>query len=177
MRVMFAICLFVSAVSAAEPVVSGVPVGKRPGPYSFLVATGPQKGQQTCYICEQEKKPTVVVFCRTLNESLGTLMTELDADATAHGEKGFKVWLTQLTEKADLDTLSQWSKKQGLKSIPVGAFEDTDGPPAYKLHTDADVTVMVFVNEKVTLNRAFRAKELKAQSIKDIRKAVADIVK
>jgi hypothetical protein len=177
MRVVLIICLLMSAVSAAEPVVSGVPAGKRPGPYSFLVATGPQKGQQTCYICEQEKKPTVVVFCRSLSEPLGTLLTELDADATTHAEKGLKVWMTQLTEKADLDALSKWSKTQGLKSIPVGAFEDTDGPPAYKLHADADVTVLVFVNEKVTMNKAFRAKELTAEAVKEIRKAVADTVK
>ena len=51
---------------AADPCVSGVPVGKRPGPYSFLVATGPQRGQQTCYICEQHEgnKPAAVVFAR-----------------------------------------------------------------------------------------------------------------
>ncbi len=35
------------AVSKDAPVAlqSGTPVGKRPGPYSFLVATGPQRGQ------------------------------------------------------------------------------------------------------------------------------------
>lgn len=177
MRGVLALSLFLSSLNAADPVVSGVPVGKRPGPYGFLVATGPQKGQQTCYICEQEKKPTVVVFCRTLSDQLGTLMTELDADATTHAEKGLKVWMTQLTEKADLDSLSKWSRKQGLKSIPVGAFEDVDGPPAYKLHAEADVTVMVFVNEKVTLNMACRAKELTADGIRDVRKAVAEVVK
>ena len=46
-------------LAAADPCVSGVPVGGRPGPYSFLVATGPQRGQPTCYICEQDKKPTL----------------------------------------------------------------------------------------------------------------------
>ena len=177
MRGVLALSLFLSSLSAADPVLSGVPVGKRPGPYAFLVATGPQKGQQTCYICEQEKKPTVVVFFRTLSDQLGTLMTELDADATTHAEKGLKVWMTQLTEKADLGSLSKWSRKQGLKSIPVGAFEDVDGPPAYKLHAEADVTVMVFVNEKVTLNMACRAKELTADGIRDVRKAVAEVVK
>ena len=177
MRGLLLLFVLLGTVSAAEPVVSGVSVGKRPGPYSFLVATGPQKGQQTCYICEQEKKPTVVVFCRSLSDSLGGLMSEIDADATTHAEKGLKVWMTLLTEKADLDALSKWSKKQGLKSTPVGAFEDTDGPPAYKLHADADVTVMVFVKEKVTLNMAFRVKELKAEAINDIRKAVVDAVK
>jgi hypothetical protein len=177
MRAMLAVCLLMGAATAAEPVASGVPVGKRCGPYSFLVATGPQKGQQTCYICEQEKKPTVVVFCRSLSDQLGTLLADLDTDATTHAEKGLKVWMTQLSEKADLDGLSKWSKKLGLKSIPVGAYEDVDGPPAYKLHADADITVLVFVKEKVTFNCAYRAKELSADGIQEIRKAVAEIMK
>ena len=62
-------------LSAADPCVSGIPVGKRPGPYSFLVATGPQRGQQTCYICEQHEggKPAAVVFARSLSDPLGKL--------------------------------------------------------------------------------------------------------
>ena len=52
------------ALRAAPPPESGVPIGKRPGPYSFLVATGPQRGQLTCYVCEQHEanKPAVIVF-------------------------------------------------------------------------------------------------------------------
>ena len=80
---------------------SGVPVGKRPGPYSFLVATGPQRGQQTCYICEQHdgNKPAVVVFARTTSDSLGKLMTKLDAEGIANKDSGVKVWMTLLAPK------------------------------------------------------------------------------
>src|SRR5262245_23780628 len=152
-------------VSAADPCVSGVPVGKRPGPYSFLVATGPQRGQPTCYICEQGDKPTAVVFARTLSDPLGKLLAKLDAEAEARQDTGFKVWMTQLTRPADLDALAKWSQKQGLKGCAVGAFEDADGPPAYKLHPEADVTVMLFVKQKVVANFAFRAGELNDKQI------------
>src|SRR6476659_4233047 len=83
---------------ADEPCVSGVPVGKRPGPYSFLVATGPQRGQQTCYICEQHEggKPTAVVFARTLSDPLGKLMAKLEEAGAAKKDSGYKAWLTQL---------------------------------------------------------------------------------
>jgi hypothetical protein len=120
------------ALDAADPCVSGVPVGKRPGPYSFLVATGPQRGQQTCYICEQHEgnKPAAVVFARTLSEPLGTLLTKLEAvGATAAAkDSGYKVWCTQLADKADLDAVAKWAQQQGLKTVPVGAFEDAAGP-------------------------------------------------
>ena len=168
--VLFAV-LSVPAV-AAEPCVSGVPVGKRPGPYSFLVATGPERGKQTCYICEQEKKPTAVVFARTLSDPLGKLVAKLDAETPARKEAGFKVWMTQLADKADLDALAKWAKQQGIKSAPVGAFEDADGPPAYTLAADADVTVLLFVKEKVVANFAFRAGELTDDAAKEVLKSV-----
>ena len=58
------------------------------------------------------------------------------------------------------------------KGVPVGAFEDADGPPAYKIHKDADVTVMLFVKEKVVANFAFRAGELDDKAIERVMKAV-----
>src|SRR5687767_10658002 len=66
-RTLLGLCLALTltpTLGAADPCVSGLPAGKRPGPYSFLVATGPQRGQQTCYVCEQHEgnKPGVIVF-------------------------------------------------------------------------------------------------------------------
>jgi hypothetical protein len=159
---------------ASEPPASGLPVGKRPGPYSFLVATGPQRGQQTCYICEQHEgnKPAAVVFARTTSDPLGKLMAKLDAAGIAHKDAGCKVWLTLLAEKADLEALAKWAQKSGLKSAPVGAFEDADGPPSYKLHKDADVTVILFTKQKVVANFAFRAGELDDKAIDKVMKAM-----
>jgi hypothetical protein len=152
-------------MAAADPVVSGVPVGGRPGPYSFLVATGPHRGQQTCYICEQADKPTAVVFVRTLTPAVGRLAAALDAAAVKHSASGFKAWVTHLTPTADLDGLARWAQQQGLKTVPVGAFEDADGPPAYTLHRDAEVTVLLFVNRKVVVSAAFRPGELTAARV------------
>jgi hypothetical protein len=175
MRTLALLVLLASSSFAADPLVSGTPVGKRPGPYSFLVATGAQRGQQTCYICEQADKPTAVVFARSLSEPLGKLLVELDAEAVARKDKGFKVWMTQLAPTADLNALAKWGQKQGLKNTPVGAFEDVDGPPAYKLHKDADVTVLLFVKEKVVVNVAFRVGELTETEAARIRKSVGKL--
>lgn len=159
-------------IVAAEPCVSGVPVGKRPGPYSFLVATGAQRGQLTCYVCEQHEggKPAAVVFAKSLSDPLAKLLTKLEA--AGKKDARFKVWMTQVTETADLDGLAKWAQTQGLKTVPVGAFEDADGPPSYKLHKDADVTVMLFVKEKVVANFAYRDGELDDNAIDEIVKSV-----
>ncbi len=160
-----ALLLFPAFAGAADPCVSGVPVGQRPGPYSFLVATGPQRGQQTCYICEQDDKPTAVIFARSLSAPLAKLVVKLDAEVPKRKESGFKVWVTQLSAKADLDGLAKWSKASAIKNVPVGAFEDVDGPPAYKLAAEADVTVLLFAKKKVVANFAFRADELNDEAV------------
>jgi hypothetical protein len=156
----------------ADPCVSGIPVGGRPGPYSFLVATGPQRGQQTCYVCEQDTKPTAIVFARTPSDALGKLLARLDAESALRKDAGFKAWMTQLADRADLDNLAKWAQKQGLKAVPVGTFEDADGPPAYKVARDADVTVLLYVDRKVVANFAFRAGELTDEKVAEVTKAV-----
>ena len=90
---------------AGEPCTSGVPVGKRPTPYSFLIATGPQRGQQTCYICEQHEggKPAALVFAKSLSDPLAKLMSKLEAARPAKNDLGYKAWLTQTSATADLD--------------------------------------------------------------------------
>ena len=167
--------LILLSLLASDPCISGVPVGKRPGPYSFLVATGPERGKQTCFICEQESKPTAVVFARTLSAPLGKLLATLDAEVPKQKDTGFKVWMTHLTAKADLNALAKWSQQQGLKSVPVGAFEDVDGPPSYKLNADADVTILLFVKEKVVANFAFRSGELTDETIRDALKWLPEL--
>jgi hypothetical protein len=164
--------LIVAPLVAEDACVSGVPVGKRPGPYSFLVATGSQRGQLTCYVCEQhlEGKPAAVVFARSLSDPLADLLSKLEAAGMK--DTGYKVWMTQVTKTADLDGLAEWAQKKGLKTVPVGAFEDPDGPPSYKLHKDADVTVMLFVKEKVVANFAFRDGELDDKAVAKVVKAV-----
>jgi hypothetical protein len=177
-RLLFCLCLVLTpALRADEPCVSGVPVGKRPGPYSFLVATGPQRGQQICYICEQHEnnKPAAVVFARTTTDQLGKLLAKLEAAGAGQKDSGYKVWMTQLAATADLDALAKWAQKQGLKNVPVGAFEDADGPPSYKLNKEADVTVILFTRQKVTANFAFRAGELNDKAIDEVVKAVPQL--
>ena len=145
----------------ALPLDSGVPVGGRPGPYSFLVATGPERGKQTCYVCEQDTKPATIVFARKLSPEVGALFAKLDkVAADAPKEKGYKLWLTYVGEGESLDALADWSRKHGVRVSPAGVYDDRDGPPAYKLAPEAEVTVLVFVDRKVVANLSLRAEEL-----------------
>ncbi len=162
--------------AAAEPCVSGPRVGQRPGPYSFVMCTGPERGKSHCYICETADRPAVIVFCRSTGDGLGKLAAKLDAAAAAHKAAELRTWITLLAEdqsKVDAAVLA-WAKKHAVRNVPVGVFEDVEGPPAYRIHKDADVTVLLSVKQKVVANHTFRAGELTDAKIAAV---IADIAK
>jgi hypothetical protein len=164
------------SLSAAEPVTSGVPVGRRPGPYSFLVASGPERGKQHCYICETEDKAAAVVMARKLTPELAALMGRLDAAIAKKPAGTLRGWMTVLGEKTVTpDDLEAWAKAAGLKAMPSGVFDRPEGPPAYTLDEAAEVTVMLFVNKKVTHNFAFRAGELSAAEAAKVEAALDEL--
>jgi len=142
-------------------------VGQRPGPYSFLVATGSERGQPTCYVCETAEKPGVIVFARSVSDPLAGLLTVCDRAVADKPKDAMRAWMTVLGEKTiGLDELGRWATKTGLKAVPVGVFDDPVGPPSYKLADDADVTIVLFENRKVIANFAFRAGELDEAAIR-----------
>ncbi len=167
--------LAVPALADENPCVSGLKPGQRPGPYSFQVATGPQRGTATCYVCETADKPAAIVFARSLSDPLGKLTAKIDqavADAKVPELRG---WLTLLADAKQTDTeanLVAWGRKHAVRAMPLGAFEDPVGPPSYRLARDADVTVLLFVKQKVVANFAFRTGELTDAKIDDVVKGI-----
>jgi hypothetical protein len=152
---------------AADPLVSGPQIGQRPGPYSFLIATGPDRGKPTCYVCETADKPGVIIFARSLSAPLAKVVAACDDAVAGRPKDSLRAWLTVLGEKTvGLDELARWSKQAGVKGVPVGVFDDPVGPPSYKLAADADVTILLFVNRKVVANLAFRGGELNDVDLK-----------
>jgi hypothetical protein len=170
------LCLSVSA-ALADPCVSGLTPGQKPGPYSSVVSVGKERGASHCFICETEDRPAVVVFARSLDDSLGKLTRGLDKALVDHKTSDLRAWVTFLNaEQTTFDPkVVEWSKKQAIRSVPLSVFEDNEGPPSYKLSRDADVTVLVFVKQKVVTNFAFRAGELNDERIADVLKAVAAV--
>lgn len=177
MRHVLIVSLLSVSVAVADPCISGTPVGQRPGPYSFLVATGQQRGQQTCYICETEDRPAVIVFARQLNDPLKKLLTQIDSKIAAQPKDTLRAWTTILGEKVvSLDELAKWGKETGLKNLPLGVFDDPVGPPSYKLNQEADVTVLLFVNKKVIANFAYRPGELNEEQIKRVTSTIPKLL-
>ncbi len=178
MRFAIAALLTLAGLAAADaPCVSGPRVGQRPGPYSFVLCTGEQRGKSHCYICETADRPAVIIFARSLSEPLGKLAAGLDRALAEHRKNDLRGWVTILHEdqsKLDADVL-KWAKAHAVKTTPIGVFEDIEGPPSYRIHRDADVTVLLAVKQKVVANFAFRAGELNEKRIAEVLGAIPRI--
>jgi hypothetical protein len=160
------------------PCVSGLKVGQRPGPYSAIVATGEHRGQPHCFICETADRPAVIVFARTLSDSLGKLAARLDRTLAENRATELRGWVTVLAaeEASATPDVVTWARKHAIRTVPLAVFEDPLGPPSYRLSKDADVTVLLSVKQKVQRNFAFRPGELNEERIAEIVKAIPDIL-
>jgi len=171
----FAVCL--PSLQAAEPCTSGLTLGQKPGPYSSIVSVGAERGQSHCYICDTADHPAVVVFARHLSDPLGKLVAGLDKAVADHKAAGLRAWVTFLSDDQTAfdPKIVEWAKKYAVRGVPLGVFENVDGPPSYRLSRDADVTVLLFVNRKVVSNFALREGELTEERVADVFKALPGV--
>jgi hypothetical protein len=162
---------------AEGPCVSGLQPGQRPGPYAAVVSIGPNRGQLHCFICETADRPAAVVFARKMSDPLGKLVQGFDKAVRDHKASELCSWVTFLSDdQSALDPqVVQWGKKHGLSNLSLAVFEDVDGPPSYRLARDAEVTVLLFVKQKVVRNFAFRAGELNDKKIAEVLAAIPAI--
>jgi hypothetical protein len=167
------------AVAADEPCKSGPAAGQKFGPYSFLIATGPNRGTSHCYVCETGAKPAVIVFAQKTSDGLGALLLDLDGLVARHKGAELGAWVTFLSDDQPAlePKIAEWGKKLGLRGVPLGIFEDSEGPPSYRLSRDAEVTVLLVKDGKVTNNFAFRPGELKSETARPILSAAQQLVK
>jgi hypothetical protein len=172
------VLLVVGAAGAENPCVSGLKPGQRPGPYSSVVSVGPERGQSHCFICETADRPAVIIFARKLSDPLGKLASRLDRALADNKARELRSWITFLSDdQPTLDPLVvAWGKKHALRHLSLSVFEDTGGPPTYRLSRDADVTVLLCVKQKVVRNFAFRAGALNDESIAAIVEALPQIL-
>jgi hypothetical protein len=163
---------------AKEPYRSGLSVGQRPGPYAAVVATGSLRGEAHCFICETAGRPAVIVFARTLSEPLGKLAHQLSGALNQYKKTELRAWITFLSDdQTSLDPkVVRWGQKHATGTLPLAVFEDLDGPPAYRLAKDADVTILLSTHQRVVANFAFRAGELNEERANEVIRALAQIV-
>ncbi len=188
MKQWFSCCLF-SALAmllfmpvfcqADTPLSSGLAVGKRPGPYTSVVSVGAERGTSHCYICEAEDRPVIIIFARSLSDPLAKLVQKIDEAVAKNKDREMRAWVTFLHEdQTEFDPkVVAWAKKHAIRNVPLGIYSDAFGPPTYLLSKEADVTVLLSIDEQVQANFAFRNGELNDETLAQIVQTLPKITK
>ena len=161
--------LSASAISAAE-LKSGLQVGDYPFPYYVSDVTGPQAGQKLCYRCSYGSRPVVNIFTRKMDANVTKLLKEIDGVVGKNRDAGMAAFVVMLTDNPSEQqtSLRKAAEANGIKHTPLTVFDNDQGPGKYKLSSDADVTVMMWVEDDVKVNHAFRVADLSADVISKV---------
>ncbi len=170
-----AMAVSMSTVSAAE-LKSGPQAGDDVGPYYVTkVAGNPtdgvEVGKSLCYRCKMGKRPVVMVFARKADDNLATLVKELDKVVADNTEKKAAAFVNMLGGEADAlkPTAEKFISQTGAKNVAVVVPNDFEnGPTDYKISPQAEVTVLIYKDGKVSKNHALAAGALNKDTVKQI---------
>ena len=98
------------------------------------------------------------VFARELSDGLARLVKAIDVKVEENGKvqenkdkqlAAFVVLLSDDAENAE-KSLTEFAEKHGIKNVPLTLFKGADGPEDYKIAKDANITIHLWVDQKVT---------------------------
>ncbi len=109
-----------------------------------------------------------MIFAREVSDSLTSLVKKIDAETGTNSKDKMGSFVVFLSDDEKLaDTLKYLAKKEGIKNT-IFAKDNPAGPQKYEVAKDADVTVVLYVKQKVVANHVFKKGELNAKAIEQI---------
>ena len=115
----------------------------------------------------------VCVFARNTTEPLASLVKQIDKKIGENGALKAFVVIVPKKDEHPADALKKLAAEANVKHVPLTIGESPDGPPDYEIAKNADVTVLMWNDQKVKVNRAFKGELTDA----DVRTIMADIPK
>ena len=180
--VSFALALAVLSPSfaTAEEVKSGLAAGKSIAPFYVTKTAGAEDdgvacGDNLCYRCKNGSRPQVMVFTRSTDEKVVSLVNELDAQLQKHEDAQLRAFVNMLGNSKDaaaesVKKLASASKAKNVPFVVPNEFEN--GPEDYGISPKAELTIIIANEAKVVANHAVAsAKDL------DVKAVIGDIKK
>jgi hypothetical protein len=162
--------------TSAGEFVSGPQAGSKvPGAFEPLNINGPDAGDEACLFCKYGNAPVVMVFATKPTDGLAAFVRQLEkaaADAAKSAEVGACVVVTDTSDDTR-KALGKLADKDNLKQVIVAVI-DAPQLKAYKLHAEAEVTVLLYSKQVVRLNKAFRAGEFTEKAAGELATDVAN---
>jgi hypothetical protein len=166
-------CVVVGGALAGDAVQSGLKPGETVNEFLVHDITGPNRDKSLCYRCKYKESPVVCVFARRPSDALGRLVQQIEVQIEEKKNlKTYVVLMPQNGENLAAD-LRKLAASAAIKYTPLTIGPGPDGPPAYQISKDADVTILMWRRGTVRANRAYKG-ELTNE---DINAIVSDIPK
>ena len=121
----------------------------------------------------------VTVFTRKITDDLASLVKKIDNIVGKNTDKQMRAFVVLLTEEPDADEarLTKLAEKLKIKNVPLTIFDGITGPNGYKISADADLTVLMWVDQRVRVNHTLAAGKLNKVKIKKILADTGTILK
>ena len=122
-------------------------------------------------------RPVAAVFARDVNDGLTSLVKKIDEATAKNSDARMASWVVFCNDDEGLEKkLKDFIDKEKIKKT-VLAIGDNAGPEDYNIAKDADVTVLVYKERKVSANLAFKKGEMKDKDVEAVISSVAKITK
>lgn len=143
------------ASDARSSQVVSLQLGQQPGAFQVEDVTGPAAGEFLCYRCKYSGKPTVVIFAREVNDSVTSLVQQIDRKVTENADKKLSAFMVVVGENTDevKPTLQRVQVAQHIENTPLTIFNEKEGPAGYGLSPKAQIQVMMWNDDGLKVNK------------------------
>jgi len=152
-------------------------LGQQPGAFQVEDVTGPAAGEFLCYRCKYSGKPTVVIFARQVNDSVTSLVQQIDRTVTANADQKLSAFMVVVGEDTEQvkPTLQRVQVAQNIEKTPLTVFDEKEGPAGYGLSPKAQIQVMMWNNDGLKVNKPLGA-HLSKEEITEIVSQTSEIL-
>jgi hypothetical protein len=173
--------LLATQLVRADEIKSGPQPGDKIGAFDVVKCAGAADdgvdvGNKLCYRCRYGSKPMVMVFARKTDDSLASLVKQLDSAVAQNSEKQLKAFVNLVGESRDTaETAAKtFGAKNNFANVPIVVPEESEnGPDNYGINPKAEITVIVAAGGKVTATHAFAGAPDSAQ----VQEILSDVTK
>ncbi len=117
-----------------------------------------------------------MIFAREINDGLASLVKKVDEATVQNKASKMGSFVVFCSDEEGLEKkIKELADKEQIKKT-VLTLDNPSGPEGYKVAKDADITVVLYVDQEVKANFAFKKGEMKEADVEKILASLSKIL-